>query len=95
MAQCMTVYLFGDQSNDITGELRQLVCSNRNLLLDLFLTSSYDVLRLEISRTPCAQKVMPRFASLFDLIDFRRNGEANAPLDLALVTVYQFGLFFW
>ncbi|TVY82050.1 Non-reducing polyketide synthase [Lachnellula suecica] len=90
----ITLYLFGDQSEDIAEGLRSLICSVRDPILDAFLTKSYEAIRSEFQRIPWSKsKSTPKFASLLDLLALQKGGFRSVPLSHALTMTYQIGLF--
>ena len=94
MDKCINLYVFGDQlDNNIEG-LRSLMYSNLEPVLDSFLSKSYDAIRSELSRIPQSrQRPMPKFSCLLDLLTMRSDDARYIPLDHALTTIYQIGLF--
>ncbi|ESZ99281.1 PksA [Sclerotinia borealis F-4128] len=84
-------YIFGDQSEKIDEGLCTLICSERDAILDSFLTKSYEAIRSEIQESKL--EVPFKFASLLDLLALRKDGLKSVPLDHALTFVYQIGLF--
>jgi hypothetical protein len=94
MEKSIDIYLFGDQSEKIDEGLKILICSDRDAILDSFLTKSYEAIRHEIQNITASKlRVSSKFSSLLDLLALRQDGLQSVPLDHALTVIYQIGLF--
>ena len=94
MADHLKLYLFGDQTHDVQPNMKTLLHSRNNPILEDFLVKSYDALRLEIYKLPPQiRDDLPRFTSLDDLIVWERKETRCIPLDMALTCLYQLGTF--
>lgn len=92
-----TLYLFGDQTFDITPHLSQLLEARiNNPTLSNFLDKSYDAIRLQIFRLPKhVRQDVPRFTNIEDVFHWKMSMQNNCcvPLDMAMTCIYQLGSF--
>lgn len=90
----LNLHLFGDQTFDIQPRLRDLLQARSNPVLEDFLVKAYDVVRTEVySLPPNVREDLPRFTSLEDLVLWNQAGKRCVPLDMAVTTMYQLGVF--
>ena len=95
MAKDTNVYLFGDQTDDARSNLRALLRTIHDPILESFLQRSYARLRTELLRPhQIEDKADFRFASLLELVDLELVGSQRVALEHALTSICQFGLFF-
>lgn len=94
MTQDMKLYLFGDQTFDLQPHLKDLLQNRKNPVLEDFLTKAYNALRAEIHELPLqAREDLPRFTCVDDMILWNQNGRRFIPLDMAITSLYQLGMF--
>lgn len=94
MAGHLKLYLFGDQTFDIQPHLHDLLRVRDDLFLQDFLVKAYDAIRAEIYRlSPRVRDDLPRFTCLEDLMSWDRSGKRCIPLDMAMTSLYQLGMF--
>lgn len=94
MADHMKLYLFGDQTYDLQTHLRDLLQKRNNPVVEDFLLRSYDAVRTEIYKLPPpTREAYPRFTCVDDLILWNQIGKRIVPLDMAVTSIYQLGMF--
>ncbi|KXG47306.1 Acyl transferase/acyl hydrolase/lysophospholipase [Penicillium griseofulvum] len=94
MAGHLKLYLFGDQTYDLQTHLKDLLQKRNNPVVEHFLVRSYDAVRAEIFKLPPSiREAYPRFTCVDDLIMWNQNGERLVPLDMAVTSIYQLGMF--
>ncbi|KAL1953845.1 hypothetical protein VTO42DRAFT_2105 [Malbranchea cinnamomea] len=95
MVNQLHIYLFGDQTYDISTKLPQLLHSNPSLLVQSFVDCACDKLRAEIGQLPARDKeIFPRFSSIAELLAWRnRHNQSVPPIENALTCIYQLGHF--
>ena len=94
MADQLKLYLFGDQTYDVQLELKDLMRSRTNPVLENFLAKAYNAIRTELYELPCEiREGLPRFTCLEDLILRGQGGKRCIPLDMAVTCMYQLGIF--
>lgn len=88
------LYLFGDQTYDVTQRQEELLRHRANTTLDSFLCKAYGAIRREIySLSPQIRDNLHSFTCLEDLLLSKRNGKTCTPLDLAVTCIHQLGYF--
>lgn len=94
MADHVKLYLFGDQTYDIQTHLKDLLQKRSNPVVENFLIKAYDAIRAEIYKLPPALRdAYPRFTCVDDLILWNQTGSRLVPLDMAVTSIYQLGMF--
>jgi iterative type I PKS product template protein len=94
MANHQKLYLFGDQTYDVQSQLKDLLRSRDNAILEDFLTKAYNAVRAEIFNLPRdVREDVPRFTCLDDLVLWNSTGKRCIPLDMAVTCIYQLGVF--
>jgi hypothetical protein len=94
MANQTSVYIFGDQTDDVRGQLRALLRVVHDPILETFLKKSFARIRLELLRPYHVEdKSNSRFATLLELVEIDLTGPQKVALDHALTSICQFGLF--
>ncbi|KAK4122076.1 ketoacyl-synt-domain-containing protein [Parathielavia appendiculata] len=94
MESNLKLYLFGDQTFDIQPHLRDLLGKRHNPIVQSFLVKAYDAVRAEIYQVPRPLRDdMPRFTCLEDLILYDHGSKRCLPLDMAVTSLYQLGVF--
>lgn len=94
MADQLKLYLFGDQTYDVQPELKDLMRSRTNPVLENFIAKAYNAIRTELYELPYEiREGLPRFTCLDDLILRRQGGKRCIPLDMAVTCMYQLGIF--
>ena len=88
------IFLFGDQTNAFEADLRQLLHTKDNDVLNSFLTKANSALRLEINKlSPLQQERFPRFSTLIDLLNGFRCYGSHPALELGLLCLSQLARF--
>lgn len=88
------VFLFGDQTNAFEADLRQLLHTKGNEVLNSFLTKANLALRLEITKLSLSQQEQfPRFSTLIDLLNGFREYGSHPALELGLLCLNQLARF--
>ena len=88
------VFLFGDQTNAFEADLRQLLYTKDNEVLNSFLKKANLALRLEIAKlSPSQQEQFPRFSTLIDLLNGFREYGSHPALELGLLCLDQLARF--
>lgn len=95
MSETGHVYLFGDQTNDFSPGLRQLLRIKDSPLLKSFLEKTHLALRQEISQQRRdVQEFFPRFSNIVDLFAAYSTERDSTPVIAStLLTIYQLGSF--
>lgn len=95
MKDSARLYLFGDQTNDFTSGLSQLLRVRDNPLLLSFLERTHVALRQEITHQSSEiQESLPRFSQLVELVAAFSPDLDSAPiLASTLTAIYQLGSF--
>ena len=94
MAGSIRVYVFGDQTYDITGALSKILQADNDPVLTMFLERALVALKREVERLPqWQQSECPRFSRLADLIPEWQASTLNPALGQALTCMCQLGLF--
>lgn len=94
MTHQLKLYLFGDQTYDIQPYLKDLIQYRHNPVLEDFLVKAYNAIRTEIYRLPSeVREDLPRFTCLDDLVLRKQDGKRCIPLDMAVICMYQLGVF--
>ena len=84
------VLLFGDQSKDVSSDLRELVSVKDNPLLLSFIEKAYITLRDEVARDPRTARDLPGFTSVENLLwRYSESGVRHPAIESALVCIYQ------
>ncbi|KAI9652280.1 MAG: Type I Iterative PKS [Alyxoria varia] len=90
MVHEVQVLLFGDQSEDIIGELQQLILLRNNLLLSSFFEKAYKTLRDEVAHNAEERQRLPGFTSIETLLArYVEKGVKSPAIESALVSIYQ------
>ncbi|ORY59299.1 polyketide synthase [Pseudomassariella vexata] len=83
------IYVFGDQTLDVSKKLQGLLVSDSTLLTEFF-DGAFRTLQREISRLPSSKRQeFPRSETLGLLLEAIQNGKRHSALDSALVTIYE------
>lgn len=95
MANQLNVYLFGDQTFEVSTKLPPLLHSKTSPLLEVFFEQAYLRLRSEISQLPARDRdTFPRFSSIAELLAWRNVQETlHQPIETVLTCIYQFAQF--
>ncbi|KAJ5521624.1 hypothetical protein N7527_005739 [Penicillium freii] len=95
MANQLNVYLFGDQTFEVSTKLPPLLHSKTSPLLEAFFEQAYLRLRSEISQLPARDRdTFPRFSSIAELLAWRNVQETlHQPIETVLTCIYQFAQF--
>lgn len=90
MTKEIQVLLFGDQSEDVIGELQSLVLLKDNPLLSTFFEQAYLTLRTEVALFPHETQNVAHFTSIETLLSrYSDAGVKNPAIESALVNLYQ------
>lgn len=90
----LKLFLFGDQTFDTQLHLKSLLAHRGNPILEDFLAKSYKAIRSGISQlSPQVRDDLPRFTCLDDLLLWKQDGKRCVPLDMAVTTMYQLGVY--
>ena len=88
------ILVFGDQTNAFEADLRQLLHTKDNEVLNSFLTKANLALRLEIAKLSLSQQErFPRFSTLIDLLRGFRDYGSHPALGLGLLCLNQLARF--
>ena len=94
MANCLKLYVFGDQTFDVQPRLKQLLEHKDNPVLKDFLDKASAAIRVQLYTLPQeARESLPRFTSVEDLLLWENDGRPCLPLDMALTCLYQLATF--
>ncbi|PLB48450.1 conidial pigment polyketide synthase PksP/Alb1 [Aspergillus steynii IBT 23096] len=95
MAQQLHVYLFGDQTFEVSTKLPPLLHSKSSPLLEAFFEQAYQGLRSEITQLPARERdTYPRFSSIAELLSWRnRQEKLHQPIETILTCIYQLAQF--
>ena len=93
MDRCQ-IFIFEDLTTPFAEDLRQLLHEKDNPSLSSFFERVCFVLREEFAKLPSRQQnLLPRFATLVDLLSRWKDSEGAPALKFALVCLYQVGQF--
>lgn len=88
------LYLFGDQTFDVSANVKSMMQHRGNPLLENFLSKAYEVVRKEVySLPPQVRDDLPRLSSLDDFLLRKQSGARSVALDMAATITYQLGMF--
>lgn len=95
MVNELHVYLFGDQTFEVSTKLPLLLHSETSPLLDAFFEQAYHALRSEIAQLPARDRdTYPRFSSIAELLAWRnRQEKVHQPIETTLTCIYQLAQF--
>ncbi|KJZ69255.1 hypothetical protein HIM_11358 [Hirsutella minnesotensis 3608] len=95
MANQVKLYLFGDQTYDIQPNLKTLLLSKSNPVLDAFLSKALDAIQLEIDALRHAlPHNVPRFTTVYELVLWNQTTEKRCiALDMAVTCLYHLATF--
>ena len=93
MYQCQ-IFIFEDLTLPFEEDLRQLLHAKDNPSLSSFFDQVCFVLREDFAKLPSRQQsLLPRFATLVDLLSRWKDSEGAPALKFALTCLYQVGQF--
>jgi hypothetical protein len=95
MVNQLQIYLFGDQTHEISAKLQALLHSKSSPILQSFFDEVYHKLRAEIGQLPARDKeIFPRFSSIAEILAWRkRQDKYIQAIENALTCTYQLAYF--
>lgn len=95
MANQFQIYLFGDQTHEVSAKLQALLHSKRSPILQSFFHEVHHKLRAEIGQLPARDKeIFPRFSSIAEILAWRkRQDKYIQAIENALTCTYQLAYF--
>ncbi|KAF2650606.1 polyketide synthase [Lophiostoma macrostomum CBS 122681] len=88
------IFIFGDQTTRVEGNLRDLILIRNDALLASFLDESFLVLQREISTLPVSERgSLTKFRTLGLLVEVIQNGRRHAALESACLCIYEIGYY--
>ncbi|KAH8432989.1 polyketide synthase alb1 [Aspergillus melleus] len=95
MVDQLHVYLFGDQTFEVSTKLPPLLHCKTSPLLEAFFEQAYHALRSEIAQLPARDRdTYPRFSSIAELLAWRNRQERlHQPIETTLTCIYQLAQF--
>jgi Starter unit:ACP transacylase in aflatoxin biosynthesis len=94
MRDQLHLYVFGDQTFDVSSHLKDLLRKRDIPVLEDFLVKAYDAIRTEIYKLPPqVRDDLARFTCVEDLVLWDQSGRRCIPLDMAVSCMYQLGTF--
>lgn len=95
MANQHQIYLFGDQTHEISAKLQALLHSKSSPILKSFFEEVHHKLRAEIGELPARDKeIFPRFSSIAEILAWRkRQDKYIQAIENALTCTYQLAYF--
>lgn len=94
MAGHLKLYLFGDQTFNVSPHLQKQARTTDNLYLQDLFTNAYDAIRVELYKLPPElREALPRSTCLADLALWYPDGKRSIALDMALTTLYHLATF--
>lgn len=95
MANQLQIYLFGDQTHEISTKLQALLHSKSSPILQSFFDEVHRRLRAEIGQLPARDKeIFPRFSSIAEILAWRKRQDTYIQaIENALTCTYQLAYF--
>jgi naphtho-gamma-pyrone polyketide synthase len=88
------IYVFGDQSTPILGNLQSLLRIKKNALLKSFFNKAFTAIQRETEALPSIdRKHMVRAESLSLLVDEVKRGVTNTALESCFMCIYEIGYY--
>jgi naphtho-gamma-pyrone polyketide synthase len=88
------IYVFGDQSTPILGNLQSLLRIKNNALLQTFFNEAFAAIRRETKALPSIdRKHIVRAESLSLLVDEVKRGVTHAALESCFLCIYEIGYY--